>query len=139
MLLVSFCVLVVTTWTIFSINSDFSFGVDSSQINSHNWTNLRELEYHYSDKKIHNMANGGGSLSSTEGTMWFDFRKNCQSELDIPASGWMLSQIWWTKMPVEHGTLWKEFCPLKEKRCTPSEDFPWCVEFGNLSLSKLGK
>ena len=78
----------VATRTIFLINSDFSFRRRFQQ----NWTDLWELECRCSDQKIYNVANSGGSLSSIEGAVWFDFGENCHSKLNIQASGWIPRQ-----------------------------------------------
>ena len=66
------------------------FGVDPSQINSHNWTDPGKLEHRCSDQKIHNVANSGSSFSSTKGAVGFDFGENCQTRWDILAKGWIL-------------------------------------------------
>ena len=66
MLLVSFCVLVVVTGTIFFMNIDsFRHGTQPYQLPQ--LDHSERTEHHCSDKKIHNMTNSSGSFSLTKG------------------------------------------------------------------------
>ena len=74
LLLVSFCVLVVATRTIFFINSDsFQLGAQPNQ--------LPQVDHSEGTRtplfglRIHNVANGGGSFSSTKGARVILFRQ----------------------------------------------------------------
>ena len=66
MLLVSFCVLVVVTGTIFFVNSDsFRHGTQPNQLPQ--LDHSERTEHHCLDQKIHNMTNSSVSFSSTKG------------------------------------------------------------------------
>ena len=65
-LVVSFCVLVVETRTIFFVNSDsFRRGIKPNQLPQLNCS--EGTEHCCSNQKIHNVANSGGYFSSTKG------------------------------------------------------------------------
>ena len=74
MLLVSFCVLVVATRTIFFVNSDsLRHGTQPYQLP--HLDRSEGTEHRCSDQKVHNVANSGGSFSSTKGARVILFRQ----------------------------------------------------------------
>ena len=82
MLLVSFCVLMVVTGTIFFVNSDsFRHRTQPNQLPQ--LDHSERTEHHCSDQKIHNVTNSGGSFSSTKGTRVILFRPKLQQRDEI--------------------------------------------------------
>ena len=91
MLLVSFCVLVVATGTIFFVNSDsFWRGTQPNQLPQ--LDHSERTEYCRSYQKIHNVANSAASVSSTKGARMIVSAKTATERRDTAAGGWVLRQ-----------------------------------------------
>ena len=95
MLLVSLCVLVVATGTIFFVNSDsFRRGTQPNQLQQ--LDHSEGTEHHCSDQKFHNVVNNGDSFSPTKGARVILFRPKLpqRDEIQWPAAEFYVRVIW---------------------------------------------